>query len=139
MYCFPLLMEKKVVFSISFVWVSKMLEDIFIWFDFWFCWHDIYFNLFFIHCNCLECKTLVAFHISIRTENLTLEWHTHTHKHTHVHEHTDVCGYEQFNLSTMTFHTQSHISNVMCQKINNPYMSSVCRYYVWVWVSVCVV
>lgn len=65
--------------------------------------------------------------------------HTQTHQHSHVHEHTDVCGYEQFNLSTMTFHTQSHISNVMCQKINNPYMSSVCRSYVWVWVSMCVV
>lgn len=129
MHRFVLLMwcvMEKCVFSISFVWTSKFLQMNFlsIRFGFWFSWCDTYFNSFFAHCNCRECKTLVVFHIySNRKFDFGM---THRRAHTtHIHAYVyvvSVWGYERFNLSTMTFHSQSHISNVMCQKINNPYI-----------------
>lgn len=123
--CFVLLMRcvmEKCVLSISFVWIrmSKFWKMNFfiscnLVFDFLDVTRTLIHSLLIV--IVLNVKPLSSF-TSIRIENLTLEWHTDAHAYVYV---VSVWGYERFNLSTMTFHSQSHISNVMCQKINNPY------------------
>lgn len=108
-------------------------------------------NSFFIHCNkncnCflvvlnVKPSSCFVYFISTQIENLTLEWHTHSHTHMHMNTlHGRLFGVGLWGIRTIQFiktdilFTVTYISNVMCQKINNPYMFPYIYVCVHVWV-----